>query len=254
MAMLEVKNLSKSFGTLKVLKDISFNVEKGDVLAIIGPSGSGKSTLLRCINQLEKASGGRIKVCGIDMLVQNEKGKTVYAPSAKLREIRLKIGLVFQNFNLFPHMNVLRNITEAPVRVLKKNKNEAEKTAMDLLEKMGLADKAGSYPCELSGGQQQRVSIARALALNPEMLFFDEPTSALDPELTGEILKVIKGLAGDGMTMVIVTHEMAFAHDVADHIIFMENGVIADQGAPDQIFGENASERTKQFLQRYKSS
>ena len=251
MAMLEVKNLSKSFGQLDVLKDISFSVDKGDVIAIIGPSGSGKSTLLRCINQLEKANGGVIKICGLDMLVKNEKGKTVYADSKTLRDIRLKIGLVFQNFNLFPHFSVLRNITEAPVRVLKQNKADAEKKAMELLGKMGLADKAKSYPCELSGGQQQRVSIARALALNPEMLFFDEPTSALDPELTGEILKVIKNLAADGMTMVIVTHEMAFARDVADHVIFMEGGVIVEEGTPEQLFGNTANERTKQFLQRY---
>lgn len=251
MAMLEVKNLSKSFGQLNVLKDISFNVEKGDVVAIIGPSGSGKSTLLRCINQLEKASGGIIKICGLDMLVRNEKGKTVYADPKTLRDIRLKIGLVFQNFNLFPHFSVLRNITEAPVRVLKQSKADAEKKAMELLKKMGLADKAKSYPCELSGGQQQRVSIARALALNPDMLFFDEPTSALDPELTGEILKVIKELAADGMTMVIVTHEMAFARDVADHVIFMEGGVIVEEGSPEQLFGNTANERTKQFLQRY---
>ena len=251
MAMLEVKNLSKSFGQLDVLKDISFSVEKGDVIAIIGPSGSGKSTLLRCINQLEKANGGVIKICGLDMLVKNEKGKTVYADSKTLRDIRLKIGLVFQNFNLFPHFSVLRNITEAPVRVLKQNKADAEKKAMELLGKMGLADKAESYPCELSGGQQQRVAIARALALNPEMLFFDEPTSALDPELTGEILKVIKNLAADGMTMVIVTHEMAFARDVADHVIFMEGGVIVEEGTPEQLFGNTANERTKQFLQRY---
>ena len=254
MAMLEVRNLSKSFGSNEVLKDISFTVEKGEVLAVIGPSGSGKSTLLRCINQLEKASGGSIGVCGMEMLEKNEKGKTVYASKETLRKIRLNIGLVFQNFNLFPHMSVLRNITEAPVRVLKKSKEEAERTAMELLKKMGLSEKAKSYPCELSGGQQQRVSIARALALNPEMLFFDEPTSALDPELTGEILKVIKELAADGMTMVIVTHEMGFARDVADHIIFMEGGVIAEEGAPEQLFGDNASERTKQFLQRFKNN
>lgn len=251
MAMLEVKNLSKSFGQLCVLKDISFSVEKGDVVAVIGPSGSGKSTLLRCINQLEKASGGTIKVCGMDMLEKNEKGKTVYASAKTLRDIRLKIGLVFQNFNLFPHFSVLRNIMEAPVRVLKKDKASAENKAMELLGKMGLSDKAGAYPCELSGGQQQRVSIARALALNPEMLFFDEPTSALDPELTGEILKVIRELAADGMTMVIVTHEMAFARDVADHVIFMEGGVIVEEGSPEQLFGNTANERTKQFLKRY---
>ncbi len=253
MAMLEVKNLSKSFDELEVLKDISFDVQKGEVVAIIGPSGSGKSTLLRCINQLEKANGGEINVCGTDMLIKNAKGKTVYADSKVLRAIRLKTGLVFQNFNLFPHMSVLRNITEAPVCVLKQNKEDAKKNAMSLLKKMGLETKADSYPCELSGGQQQRVSIARALALSPEILFFDEPTSALDPELTGEILKVIKSLAADGMTMVIVTHEMAFARDVADKVIFMEHGYIVEMGAPEQLFGENASDRVKQFLQRFNS-
>lgn len=249
--MLEVKNLSKSFGSLEVLRDISFDVEKGEAVAVIGPSGSGKSTLLRCINQLEKASGGTVRVCGIEMLGPNENGRSVYADSKTLRAIRLKTGLVFQNFNLFPHMTVLKNITEAPVCVLKKNKQEAETTAMELLRKMGLDDKAKSYPCELSGGQQQRVSIARALALEPEILFFDEPTSALDPELTGEILKVIKELASEGMTMVIVTHEMGFARDVSDKIIFMEGGYIVEQGDPGQLFGENASDRVKQFLQRF---
>ncbi|WP_296693367.1 amino acid ABC transporter ATP-binding protein [Ruminococcus sp.] len=253
MAMLEVKELAKSFGELEVLKDISFNVEKGEVVAVIGPSGSGKSTMLRCINQLEKADGGIINVCGTDMLLKNDKGRTVYADAKTLREIRLKTGLVFQNFNLFPHMTVLRNITEAPVCVLKQDKEKAQKKAMELLKKMGLETKDKAYPCELSGGQQQRVSIARALALEPEILFFDEPTSALDPELTGEILKVIKELAADGMTMVIVTHEMAFARDVADKVIFMENGSIVEMGAPDQLFGENATDRVKQFLQRFNS-
>ncbi len=251
MAMLEVKNLSKSFGSLEVLRDISFNVEKGEAVAVIGPSGSGKSTLLRCITQLEKASGGSIRLCGADMLTSDENGKSVYADPKALRDIRLKTGLVFQNFNLFPHMTVLKNITEAPVCVLKKSKAEAEEKAMELLRKMGLETKAKAYPCELSGGQQQRVSIARALALSPEILFFDEPTSALDPELTGEILKVIKELAAEGMTMVIVTHEMGFARDVADKIIFMEGGYIVEQGAPDRLFGENASDRVKQFLQRF---
>ena len=253
MAMLEVKELAKSFGELEVLKDISFNVEKGEVVAVIGPSGSGKSTMLRCINQLEKADGGIINVCGTDMLLKNDKGRTVYADAKTLREIRLKTGLVFQNFNLFPHMTVLRNITEAPVCVLKQDKEKARKKAMELLKKMGLETKDKAYPCELSGGQQQRVSIARALALEPEILFCDEPTSALDPELTGEILKVIKELAADGMTMVIVTHEMAFARDVADKVIFMENGSIVEMGAPDQLFGENATDRVKQFLQRFNS-
>ncbi len=251
MAILEVRSLSKSFDKLEVLKDISFDVEKGEVVAIIGPSGSGKSTLLRCINQLEKASGGTVKVCGLDLIEGYKNGKPVYSSADILREIRLKIGLVFQNFNLFPHMSVLKNITEAPVCVLKKSKQEAEKNAKVLLEKMGLAAKANSYPCELSGGQQQRVSIARALALSPEVLFFDEPTSALDPELTGEILKVIKELAKEKMTMVIVTHEMAFARDVADHVIFMDGGVIVEEGTPQQVFGDTQNERTKQFLQRY---
>ncbi len=251
MAILEVRNLSKSFDGFEVLKDISFDVEKGEVVAIIGPSGSGKSTLLRCINQLEKAGGGTVKVCGMDLIADYKNGKPVYSPAETLRAIRLKIGLVFQNFNLFPHMSVMKNITEAPVCVLKKSRQEAEKTAAALLEKMGLSQKANAYPCELSGGQQQRVSIARALALNPELLFFDEPTSALDPELTGEILKVIKELAKEKMTMVIVTHEMAFARDVADHVIFMDGGVIVEEGTPEQVFGETKNERTKQFLQRY---
>lgn len=244
--LLEVRNLKKSFGKLCVLEDISFNVEKGKVVAIIGPSGSGKSTLLRCLTQLERADSGEVTVCGEEMLT-----KDGYRDAKTLREIRLKIGLVFQNFNLFPHFSVLRNITEAPVRVLKRGKAEAKQNAMELLKKMGLETKADSYPCELSGGQQQRVSIARALTLNPDILFFDEPTSALDPELTGEILKVIKELAAEGMTMVVVTHEMSFARDVADHVIFMENGVIVEQNEPSVLFGENASDRVKQFLARF---
>ena len=252
MSILEVKNLSKTFGDLKVLKDISFNVEQGQVVAIIGPSGSGKSTLLRCVNQLERADGGEITVSGLKMLSE-KNGKAVYASRKVLREIRLKIGLVFQNFNLFPHMSVLQNIIEAPIHVLKKPKKEAVGIARELLVKMGLEDKEKSYPCELSGGQQQRVSIARALALSPEILFFDEPTSALDPELTGEILKVIKELAKDKMTMVIVTHEMDFARDVANYVIFMDGGYIVEEGPPEKLFGNAQNERTKQFLQRYKS-
>lgn len=244
--LLEVRNLKKSFGKLCVLEDISFNVEKGKVVAIIGPSGSGKSTLLRCLTQLERADSGEVTVCGEEMLT-----KDGYRDAKTLREIRLKTGLVFQNFNLFPHFSVLRNITEAPVHVLKRGKAEAKRNAMELLKKMGLETKADSYPCELSGGQQQRVSIARALTLNPDILFFDEPTSALDPELTGEILKVIKELAAEGMTMVVVTHEMSFARDVADHVIFMENGVIVEQNEPSVLFGENASDRVKQFLARF---
>ena len=252
MSILEVKNLSKTFGDLKVLKDISFNVEQGQVVAIIGPSGSGKSTLLRCVNQLERADGGEITVSGLKMLSE-ENGKAVYASRKVLREIRLKIGLVFQNFNLFPHMSVLQNIIEAPIHVLKKPKKEAVGIARELLVKMGLEDKEKSYPCELSGGQQQRVSIARALALSPEILFFDEPTSALDPEITGEVLKVIQNLAKEHMTMVIVTHEMDFARDVANHVIFMDGGYIVEEGPPEKLFGNAQNERTKQFLQRYKS-
>ena len=240
-----------SFGRLNVLKYISFEVEKGQVVAIIGPSGSGKSTLLRCINQLEKADGGLINVCGVSMLAPDDKGNCVYAPPKTLRDIRLKIGLVFQNFNLFPHMNVLRNITEAPVRVLKMSKKDAEQKGLELLEKMGLKEKSNAYPSELSGGQQQRVSIARSLALNPDILFFDEPTSALDPELTGEILKVIRELADENMTMVIVTHEMAFARDVANYVLFMDGGVIIEEGTPEDVFSNTSNERTKQFLQRF---
>lgn len=253
LAILEVKNIAKSFDGNQVLKDISFNVEQGQVVAIIGPSGSGKSTLLRCINQLEKADGGEISVDGTRMFyTDSEKSRVVYASKQELRDIRLKIGLVFQNFNLFPHFNVMHNITEAPIHVLKKSKEEAGKEAMVLLEKMGLAGKEKAYPCELSGGQQQRVSIARALALKPKILFFDEPTSALDPELTGEILKVIKELAKEKMTMVIVTHEMAFARDVANHVIFMDEGVIVEEGSPEDLFGNTRNDRTKQFLARFK--
>lgn len=253
LAILEVKNIAKSFDGNHVLKDISFNVEQGQVVAIIGPSGSGKSTLLRCINQLEKADGGEICVDGTRMFyTDSEKNRVVYASKQELRDIRLKIGLVFQNFNLFPHFNVMHNITEAPIHVLKKSKEEAGKEAMALLEKMGLTGKEKAYPCELSGGQQQRVSIARALALKPKILFFDEPTSALDPELTGEILKVIKELAKEKMTMVIVTHEMAFARDVANHVIFMDEGVIVEEGSPEDLFGNTRNDRTKQFLARFK--
>ena len=251
MAVLEVKNLSKSFGDLQVLRDISFNVEEGQVVSVIGPSGSGKSTLLRCVNQLERADSGEINVCGMNMLHMNGS-KAVYAPHRTLREIRLRIGLVFQNFNLFPHMNVMQNIIEAPVHVLKKPKAEAVNDAVELLEKMGLSGKEKAYPCELSGGQQQRVSIARALALRPDVLFFDEPTSALDPELTGEILKVIKGLAAEKMTMVIVTHEMEFAREVSNHVIFMDGGYIVEEGDPETLFGDTQNERTKQFLSRYR--
>ena len=226
MKLLEIENLKKSFEDLDVLHDISLGVEEGEVVAIIGPSGSGKSTLLRCCTGLEQADSGTIHYEG-------------------------SYGLVFQNFNLFPHYSVLKNIMDAPISVQKQSKKEAEKEARRLLEKMGLGDKADAYPCQLSGGQQQRVAIARALALKPSILFFDEPTSALDPELTGEILKVIRELAEEKMTMVIVTHEMSFARDVADRVIFMDGGYIIEQGDPKEVIEHPKEERTRQFLSRF---
>ncbi len=244
--IISVENLKKSFGTLDVIKGISFSVEKGEVLGIIGPSGSGKSTILRCISQLEDVTGGTIRICG-ETLVENG----VYVDKAKRHEITLKSGLVFQNFNLFPHYSVLQNVTEPQIRVLKKSKEEAVAVAMELLQRMGLDSKANAYPCELSGGQQQRVSIARALALKPEVLLFDEPTSALDPELTGEILAVIKELASQKMTMVVVTHEMAFARDISSHIIFMDGGVIVEEGEPEAVINNPQIERTQSFLSRF---
>ena len=226
MKLLEIENLKKSFEDLDVLHDISLGVEEGEVVAIIGPSGSGKSTLMRCCTGLEQADSGTIHYEG-------------------------SYGLVFQNFNLFPHYSVLKNIMDAPISVQKQSKKEAEKEARRLLEKMGLGDKADAYPCQLSGGQQQRVAIARALALKPSILFFDEPTSALDPELTGEILKVIRELAEEKMTMVIVTHEMSFARDVADRVIFMDGGYIIEQGDPKEVIEHPKEERTRQFLARF---
>ena len=218
--------------------------------AIIGPSGSGKSTLLRCATMLEPMDDGELIYLG-EEAVRSENGRAVYAKQDQLKKIKQYYGLVFQNFNLFPHYSVLKNIMDAPVRVQKRDKAEAKKHALELLDKMGLSDKADAYPCQLSGGQQQRVSIARALAMNPRILFFDEPTSALDPELTGEILKVIRELAAEHMTMVIVTHEMQFARDVADYIIFMEGGVIVEEGAPEKVFAsENA--RMQGFLGRFR--
>ena len=254
MEVIAVENLQKTFGTLEVIKDISFSVNKGEVLGIIGPSGSGKSTILRCITQLERVTSGTIRICG-DVLVTDieHKGKpqSQYADKESQRQIGLKAGLVFQNFNLFPHFTVLRNITEAQVRVLNRTQKEAEDAALVLLEKMSLSSKAQAYPCELSGGQMQRVSIARALALNPEVLFFDEPTSALDPELTGEILKVIRALADEKKTMVVVTHQMAFARDLCDRVIFMDNGIIVEQGNSQDIINNPSHERTKAFLSRF---
>lgn len=245
--IISVKNLQKTFSDgVQVLKGISFDVEKGEVLGIIGPSGSGKSTILRCISQLETVSGGSIKICG-QTLVKNG----IYAQKEERHKIILKSGLVFQNFNLFPHYSVLKNIVEPQIQVLKKSKEEAKENALLLLKRMGLEQKANNYPCELSGGQQQRVSIARALALKPEVLLFDEPTSALDPELTGEILSVIKELAQEKMTMVVVTHEMAFARDTSSKIIFMDNGVIVESGNPEDVINHPKEERTKTFLARF---
>lgn len=244
--IIQVENLSKSYGSLCVIRDISFSVQKGEVLGIIGPSGSGKSTLLRCITQLETVSDGSIRICGEDLV-----RKGVYAHKKQLRQVGLKVGLVFQNFNLFPHFSVLKNITEAQVSVLGLKQSVAEERARELLKKVGLAEKEKSYPFELSGGQQQRVSIARALALEPEVLFFDEPTSALDPELTGEILKVIRELAQEKMTMVVVTHEMTFARDLSDRIIFMDGGVIVEEGNAKDIIDSPKEQRTKEFLKKF---
>ena len=251
MQMFQAKDIYNGFVGVEVLKGISFQVNKGDVLAIIGPSGSGKSTLLRCITQLERVDRGEITICGEQLVKDSAGGQAVYSDKKTCAKIGLHLGLVFQNFNLFPHFSVLRNITEAPVRVLKQSKQQAESTARDLLSKMGLADKADAYPHQLSGGQQQRVSIARALAMNPDILFFDEPTSALDPELTGEILKVIRELAAEHMTMVVVTHEMKFARDVADQVIFMDDGIIVECGTPEQVFQSAQNERTRLFLSRF---
>ena len=243
-----MKNIRKSFGEREVLKDISLSVAEGQVTAIIGPSGSGKSTLLRCATLLETIDGGSVTY--LDRTAAwEEDGSVKYASSAELRAVRSCFGLVFQNFNLFPHFSVLRNVTDAPVHVAGRGKREAEESALALLRRMGLEDHAGDYPCQLSGGQQQRVAIARALAMNPKVLFFDEPTSALDPELTAEVLKVIRALAEEKMTMVIVTHEMAFARKVADHVIFMDGGVIVEEGGPD-IIDDPSHARTRAFLNK----
>lgn len=247
---LEMNHVRKSFGDLEVLKDISLNVREGEVLSIIGPSGSGKSTLLRCATLLERMDCGDLSYLGRAAAVI-EGNESIYAKKSELEEIRGLFGLVFQNFNLFPHYTVLKNITDAPLHVQKRPKDEVMKEAESLLQKMGLADKASSYPHQLSGGQQQRVAIARALALNPKVLFFDEPTSALDPELTGEVLKVIKTLAEAKMTMVIVTHEMEFARNISDRVLFMDKGVIAVEGTPEDVFHSDHA-RMKEFLGNFR--
>lgn len=249
MSVLEVKNIKKSFGKVEVLKDISFSLEKGEVLSIIGSSGSGKTTLLRCLNFLEFADEGTITVNG-NLLYDGSDKKSKRMKEAEIRTKRLHFGLVFQNFNLFPQYNVLKNIMLAPTLLNHGDEKAIEENAKKLIERVGLSDKINNYPCELSGGQQQRVAIARALALNPDILCFDEPTSALDPELTGEVLKVIRSLKTGDSTMIVVTHEMGFAREVSDKIIFMADGVIEEFGTPDEIFGNPKSEKMKAFLSR----
>ncbi len=246
--ILKTEHVSKHFGKLEVLKDINLSVKKGEVICIIGPSGAGKSTFLRSLNQLEKITSGKIFIRD-ELFLHREKDHTVdRLPHEKQQELLLEMGMVFQRFNLFPHMTVLQNVYEAPVVVRKKKKEEGKAHAMELLTRVGLADKADEYPSRLSGGQQQRVAIARALAMNPEIMLFDEPTSALDPELVGDVLNVMKELADDGMTMLVVTHEMGFAREVADRVLFMADGIIAEEGTPEQIFTNPQVERTKSFL------
>jgi len=251
---LEIKDLKKGFGEgetrQEVLRGVNFSTKKGEIRVLLGPSGSGKSTLLRCATMLETMDSGELAYQGVYAATLDAEGNSVYASPEELREIRKKFGLVFQNFNLFPHMTVLQNVMDAPVHVQKRDKVEAEAEARELLEKMGLADKADAYPYQLSGGQQQRVSIARAMAMKPAMLFFDEPTSALDPELTGEILKVLRTLAAEHMTMVIVTHEINFAKNVADRVIFMADGYIVEEGRPEDVIDNSSSERLRNFLNK----
>ena len=250
MNILEIRNIEKSFGENKVLRDISLSVKDGEIVSVIGPSGSGKSTLLRCACMLETMDRGSVVYEGEPAVWNEGDGRVQYADKKRLRELRSLYGLVFQTFTLFPHYSVLRNVMDAPIHVQRRGRGEVKQEAMALLEKMGLSDKADMYPCQLSGGQQQRVAIARALALNPRILFFDEPTSALDPELTQEVLKVIKSLADLKIAMVIVTHEMAFAKDISDRVIFMAGGVIVEEGSPEQVFASD-NERTKAFLGKY---
>ncbi len=251
MTLLEITHMKKTFDELEVISDISLSVKEGEVLSIIGPSGSGKSTLLRCATMLEKMDGGNLTYLG-ERAAWDENGKCVYASRKELKKIHKNFGLVFQSFNLFPHYSVLKNVMDAPIKVDKVPKAEARQRALALLKQLGLDDKADAYPHQLSGGQQQRVSIARALALQPKILFFDEPTSALDPELTGEVLKVIKQLAREHMTMIIVTHEMQFARELSDRIIFMENGVIQAEGTPEEIFATE-NERVQGFIGKFRS-
>ena len=248
-SLLEMKHVKKTFGSLEVLKDISIEVNEGEVVAIIGTSGSGKSTFLRCATLLENMDEGTLSYCG-ESATLNESGAAQYVDKKKLHSIRNDFGLVFQNFNLFPHFSVLKNVIDAPINVQKRDKAEVTAEARELLKKVGLENKEDSYPGQLSGGQQQRVAIARALAMNPKMLFFDEPTSALDPEITAGILKLLRELANEKMTMVIVTHEIDFARNVADRVIFMDGGVLVEEGKPQDVIDNPKSERTKAFLQK----
>lgn len=250
MSMVKVEDVCKSFGNLQVLRNINLEVEKGEVVCIIGPSGSGKSTLLRCLNHLERITSGRVYIEG-EMIDERVAGKDQLKVSQKkVSELCTELGMVFQRFNLFPHMTVLQNVMEAPVTVKKIPKREAETYAIELLEKVGLSDKKDEYPSRLSGGQQQRVAIARALAMKPKIMLFDEPTSALDPELVGEVLEVMKDLAHEGMTMLVVTHEMGFAKEVGSRVVFMDNGEIKEEGKPEEIFSNPKNERTRAFLQK----
>jgi polar amino acid transport system ATP-binding protein len=248
MNIISVKNLKKKFNDNEVISDLSLSINKGETVSIIGPSGSGKSTFLRCLSNLEKIEGGIIEIEGTAVIGFDSSGKKVNTSKADSSKVFRKLGMVFQNFNLFPHMTVLENIMEGPVHVAKMNKQEAIKVAEKLLIKVGLKDKANSYPCELSGGQKQRAAIARTLAMNPDIILFDEPTSALDPELVGEVLKVIKDLSDENMTMVIVTHEMGFAKEISDRVIFMDQGEIIADTIPEKIFDNPQHTRIKTFI------
>lgn len=250
MNVVNVKKIEKSFGSLKVLNDIDFSVNKGEIVTIIGPSGSGKSTLLRCINRLEKVEKGEIEILGVKIAENDHHMKTKYKHEKELRLVCKKIGMVFQNFNLFPHKSVLENVMEAQIVVNNTDKGEAEKVAVELLKKVGLEEKKDIYPSQLSGGQKQRVAIARALAMKPEVMLFDEPTSALDPELVGEVLTVIKKLVEEHMTMIVVTHEMGFAKEISDRVVFMDNGQILEDGRPEKIFSDPDHPRIKAFIDK----
>jgi polar amino acid transport system ATP-binding protein len=247
--VIRLEGVNKSFGRLHVLRDVSLEIQKGEVVCLIGPSGAGKSTLLRCINHLEPLDSGTIYIEGIPVYRFTHGGKQVVDPDHKIEALRSEVGMVFQSFNLFPHFTALENVMVAPIHVRREPKDDVRRRALALLTKVGLSDKVAAYPHELSGGQQQRVAIARALAMQPKAMLFDEVTSALDPELIGEVLRVMRQLAAEGMTMLVVTHEMGFARDVADRVIFMADGIIVEEGPPRQIFSAPRTERTKQFLQ-----